>query len=506
MSSARSFHRLTPTSAATLAALVFMLWTIVGTSWFMRHYFGLVTLDQVLFHLQNGGLGHADSRLYWRALRCLGGVVGLTVLSFILLRRLKRAHRLPLMAALGLGAVLSVHATVSDPCQPEADGSDYLARHFVDPARVNWQVPVIKPDVLVVFVESLDQGYTRPRDTQAPLLPQLTRLQDAAQTLGRLHNLSGASWTLGGLFSAFCGVPLQPVGVMSRNSYDYTRHFYAGGHCLTDVLAERGWQVSFYGGASLAFAGKGHFLREHGVTRRFGSQQWQQAGLQVPARGWGLLDSDLAQQAWADMQRPRHADEARVSIVLTVDTHGPAGVRDPGCDTGEMRAADEDEDDLPVELMRGALRCTDRIVAQLVQRFVAQRDGRPKVVWVMGDHLNPAPLLNADLQPEPDGRTVFHALARYDANGRPLSVDDQRREFTHVDVLPTLAQAIGLSWAPQGHRLGLGVSLLAGGRPATLIERDGMAHVDGRLSCRSPLFQRLWLEAADRVAAWAPPA
>ncbi|PTT92428.1 hypothetical protein DBR42_01945, partial [Pelomonas sp. HMWF004] len=372
-----------------LAALVFMLWTVVGTSWFMRQYFGLVTLDQIVFHLEHGGLGEADTRLYWRALRCLAGVVGLTLLSLVLLTRLRRAHRLPLLAALGAGAVLSVHASVSDPCEPEADGGDYLARHFVDPGQVAWRAPASKPDVLIVFVESLDQSYTQPRPTQAPLLPELTRLQDDAQTLGQLHNLSGASWTLGGLFSALCGVPLQPVGVMSRNSYDYARRFYAGGHCLTDVLAEQGWQVSFYGGASLTFAGKGYFLQEHGVTRRFGAEQWRQAGLQVPTRGWGLLDSDLAQQAWADMQRPRRADEARVSMVLTVDTHGPAGARDPGCDTGAVRAADEDEDDVPVELMRGSLRCTDHVVAQLVQRFVGQRDGRPKVVWVMGDHLSP---------------------------------------------------------------------------------------------------------------------
>ncbi|WP_457418757.1 sulfatase-like hydrolase/transferase [Roseateles sp. P5_E7] len=499
MSAARLFPRpsprLTPPSAAALAVLLFMLWAIVGTSWFMRHYFGLVTPDQVLFHLQHGGLGEADSRLYWRALRCLAGVVGLALLSLLLLGRLRRPHRLPLLAALGVGAVLSVHATVSDPCVPEADGGDYLARHFVDPGRVTWQAPASKPDVLVVFVESLDQGYTQPRDTQAPLLPQLTRLQDDAQTLGQLHNLSGASWTLGGLFSALCGVPLQPVGVMSRQSYEYASHFYAGGHCLTDVLAEQGWQLSFYGGASLKFAGKGHFLQDHGVARRFGAEQWRQAGLPVPTQGWGLLDSDLARQAWADMQRPRRADEARMSVVLTVDTHGPAGARDRGCETASARAADEDEDDVPVELMRGALRCTDRAVAQLVQRFVAQRDGRPKVVWVMGDHLNPAPLLNADLQPAVGGRTVFHALERYDADGRLLPGADQQREFTHVDVLPTLAEAIGLRWAPQAHRLGLGVSLLAEDRPATLIESEGMAHVDGRLSCRSPLFQRLWLNA-----------
>jgi phosphoglycerol transferase len=290
-------------------------------------------------------------------------------------------------------------------------------------------------------------------------------------------------------------MPLQPVGVIGREAYEYARHFYAGGHCLTDLLAEQGWQISFYGGASLKFAGKGHFLQEHGVTRRFGSEQWRQAGVPVPEHGWGLLDSALTEQAWADMQRPRAPGEARVSMLLTVDTHGPAGARDRGCDTGAPRAADEDEDDVPTELMRGSLRCTDRVVARLVQRFVAQRDGRPKVVWIMGDHVSPAPLLDADLQPEAGGRTVFHALERYDADGRLLPGPGQRREFTHVDVLPTLAEAIGLRWAPQAHRLGLGVSLLAEQKLATLIESEGMSRVDGRLSCRSPLFQRLWLNA-----------
>lgn len=447
----------------------------------------------MLFHLQNGGLGEADTRMHLRALRCFGVVVGLTVVSVFLLQRLRRWHRLPLLALLGAGAVVSVNATVSDPCQPEPDGGDYLARHYVDPGQVRLQVPAVKPDVLVVFVESLDEDYTHPRATRAPLLPQLTRLQDDFQTLGELHNLSGASWTVGGMFSALCGVPLQPVGVMSHNSLEYSRHFFEGGRCLTDLLAAQGWDISFYGGASLKFAGKGRFLQDHGVARRFGAEQWRQMGLQVPSHGWGLLDSDLADQAWADMQRPRRDEEPRMSLVLTVDTHGPAGAHDTGCDTDQPRAADEAEDDVPVELMRGALRCTDRVVNRLVQRFVAQRDGRPKVVWVMGDHLNPEPLLNDDLQPSRDGRTVFHALARYDAEGRALPALDRQRNFTHVDILPTLAEAIGLNWAPQVHRLGLGISLLAEEQPHTLVERDGMELVNGRLSCRSPLFQRLWL-------------
>lgn len=483
---------LPPPRAVVLAALVLLLWAIVGTSWFLRTYLGLVTTDQVLYHLQNGGLDYADPRMLWRACRCLLAVLGLTLVSLFLLRRMQRWHGRALLALLGAGAVVSVNATVSDPCQPEPDGGDYLARHYVDPGRVDVQPPALKPDVLVVFVESLDEGYTRPREPHAALLPRLTRMQDDFQTLGELRNLSGASWTVGGMFSALCGLPLQPVGLMSHNSLEYSRGFFQGGQCLTDLLAAQGWEISFYGGASLKFAGKGRFLQDHHVARRFGAEQWQQRGVPVPVAGWGLLDSDLVEQAWADMQRPRQVDVPRMSLLLTVDTHGPSGAHDGGCLPGD----DADEDDEPADIMREALRCTDRVVARLVERFIAQRDGRPKVVWIMGDHLNPEPLLNGELQPEPHGRTVFHALARYDAQGRALPADDLQREFTHVDILPTLAEAIGLRWSSQPHRLGLGTSLLAGPGQATLAERDGMAVVNGRLSCRSPLFQRLWMKAA----------
>jgi phosphoglycerol transferase len=494
MPAALPLHPVPSSRRAWLVLLVFTLWAVVGVSWFMRHYFGLVTPDQVLFHLQHGGLGEADGRLQWRALRCLAGVVALTGLNLLLLGRLRHWPRWPLLGLLGAGAVVSVQATVADPCEPEPDGSDYLARHYVAPDRVHWAAPAVRPDVLLVFVESLDQAYTRPQDPAAALLPALARWQGEMQTLGQLRNLSGASWTMGGLFSALCGLPLQPVGVMSRNAFEYASRFFAGGSCLTDVLAAQGWQLSFYGGASLRFAGKGQFLQDHGVGRRFGAEQWRQAGVPVPPQGWGLLDSALVDQVLADVQRPAAGGAPQLRLVLTVNTHGPAGARENGCDTGPTRPADEDDDEQPAELMRGALRCTDRAVARLVQGFVAQRDGRPKVVWVMGDHLNPAPLLDDELQPlAAGGRAVFHALARYDAAGRLLPGADRQREFTHVDVLPTLAEAVGLRWSPQAHRLGLGVSLLAEAQPATLVERDGLARVDARLSCRSPFFQRLWL-------------
>lgn len=471
------------------AGLLLLLWAVVAASWFLRHYFGPVTLDQLLFHLEHGGLDHADPRMLKRGLRCLLAVLALTGLSLLVLHRLGRWMRRALWLVLGGGALVSVQATVTDPCQGLPDGGDYLAQHYVDPAGVQLQVPAVRPDVLVVFVESLDQDYTRTRTPEAPLLPQLTRLQDEFQTLGELRNLSGAAWTIGGLFTALCGLPLQPVGLLQHNGYEYGSRFFAGGRCLTDLLAAQGWEISFYGGASLKFAGKGRFLADHGVARRFGADEWRQRGVPVPKAGWGLLDSALTEEAWADMQRPRERGLPRMSLLLTVDTHGPMGAFDPGCPAEAPTAGRQ----VPAAVLRGALRCTDRVVARLVERFVAQRDGRPKVVWIMGDHLNPEPLLTEELVPASGGRSVFHALARYDAAGRALPMPDQQRQFTHVDVLPTLAEALGLRWAPQAHRLGLGVSLLADQPEPTLTEWLGLGTVNGRLSCRSPLYQRLWL-------------
>ncbi len=495
----------------TLGLLLLLL--VLSGSWYLRTYFGEVTPDQIFFHLQHGGLAYVDPRLLWRTLRWGLGVVMLAVLALWLLSKLSRSGRRWAWLGLGAAAAASVGATVSDPCLPGPSGADFLAQHYVDPAAQQWapaaESAAQRPDILVVFVESLDQAYTQPRDASKPLLPQLADLQRSFQTFGDLRNLSGAAWTVGGLFTALCGVPLGHVGLMSRNSLEYAEQFFRGGQCLTDVLAAQGWEAAYYGGASLRFAGKGQFLTDHSVHRRFGREQWHELGVPVPAKGWGLLDSELAERAWQDMNRPRASNVPRLTLLLTVNTHGPMGSHDRGCNAApthpattieatEDTAQAQDDDGIapqsPAALaqMREALRCTDAVIAKLVTRFAQQADGRPKVIWIMGDHLNPQPLLGSDLAAVSAHRTVFHALARFDGQGRLLAAVDSARQFSHVDVMPTLAEAAGLQWTPATHRLGLGSSLLAPLPVPTLVETHGFERANGHMSCPSPLFQRLW--------------
>jgi phosphoglycerol transferase len=466
--------------------LLFLLILLVSGSAFMRKYLGPVTPDQLLFHLQYGGLDYADPRMISRALRYLAGTLALTLLATWALRRLSLRLQRGLWLLLLGGAAFSVSATVDDPCDDEQ--ADAIAMRYVDPATQRFEQSEGAPDLLVVFIESLDERYAEPGLPQGAGLSELAAWRAHGRRFGEMRTLGGSSWTVGGLFSALCGVPLQPVGLMSRHALEYSTRFFDGGACLTDVLARQGWELSFYGGASLKFAGKGLFMAKHQVGRRFGREQWQERGVPVPGEGWGLLDAALTEQAWADMQRPRQGDQPRASLLLTVNTHGPSGAADPGCgqsDDGELSSDEQ---------MARALACTDHVVAQLARRFASQADGRRKLVWIMGDHIGPTPLLFEGTDEQWRQRTLFHALARFDGQGRPEPLPATRhRSFSHLDVLPTLAEALGLRWAPQSHRLGLGVSLLASGQPPTLLEQQGFERSNAQLACPSPLFHRLWV-------------
>jgi phosphoglycerol transferase len=482
---------------ALLPALLLLLLLVLLTgSWFVRTYYGPVSASQLLTHLQHGGIEQSEARMIARAWRWGIGTLMLGLLCWLGLCRLPSLARRGLWLLLGAGAAVSVGATVREDCAHGGEGPDFIAQHYVDPGqqRVVAGAPAARPDVLLVFVESLDAAYAQPADPARPLIPLLAHWSQDRQ-VGELINLRGLSFTMAGMFGTLCGLPLQPVGLMSRNSYEHAERFFAGGRCLTDLMAEQGWRISFFGGASLRFAGKGKFLAEHGVQRRFGREEWAARGLPMPADGWGLLDGALGAQVWQDMQsRSMRGDTApRMDIVLTVNTHGPAGAEDTDC------APLQDPPPEDAALMRLSLRCSDRVVHQLVQRFLSRADGRPKLVWVMGDHVAPVQLLGDELAPGARSRpVVFHAAVMQDAQGRQRSLLPQSsRSFSHFDVMATLAEAAGLSWQPVAHRLGMGVSLLARDEPRTLLESIGRAELDARLSCPSPLFQRLWLAASS---------
>lgn len=476
---------------SSLLAVLALL--VAAVAFYIRKHFGPVSTDQLLFHFQQGGMDHADPTLVWKAIRFLLLTGVLMAVLLWLLPRLRRAHRHSMVLLLLVWAGWSVSATLDMDCRQQGD--DYLGSHYQDPALAHFTPPAQQPDVLIVFFESLDEAYADPSIVGEKLVPQLDQWRsEHGASWGQMHNLRGATWTIGGMFAALCGVPLQSVGLMSHNRYELADRFFSKGLCLTDVLAQAGWEVSFYGGASPQFAGKGRFLAGHSVSRIFGKEVWMEQKQAVPDGRWGLPDGALLKLALQDMNRPRPDHKPRVHLLLTVNTHPPAGVRDADC---PLPAALQgvSEDDAAEPLMRHAYRCSDKLVAEFLRRYSQQADGRDKLVWLMGDHITQLNPLQAALEAgaKRQPRTVFHSLSRFDGQGRPVPLEQPRgRVLTHVDVFPTLLSAMGFRWTPAAGQLALGRSVLTPAAGATLAERDGFAPMDRALRCSSPRFQALW--------------
>lgn len=222
-----------PTSSCrrlTAAALSFTALLLIGALWFVRKHFGPVSWDQLVFHLQQGGVEVADPKLLRRAARWTLATLAIGVaLTWLILRADRRWHP-PFIAGLLVWAGYSFSATIKPGCQLGQE--DLLGTAYVDPAAVRFEAPAPadRPDVLIVFVESLDEAYAGSQAFGSLLTPRLGNWRELHGDLGELRNLTGANWTMGGLFTALCGLPLQSMGLVTRHSHEFASRFFGGTH------------------------------------------------------------------------------------------------------------------------------------------------------------------------------------------------------------------------------------------------------------------------------------
>lgn len=454
---------------------------------FLLKFFGPVSVDQILFHVQAGGMDHADPNLLRRAARYALAALLITGLAATLVHRSRARVGYLLLVASTASATVLVDRTLSDGCPGVAD-EGYIDEHYVRPTSL--VAPARPPDILIVFVESLEESY---RDTSVfgrNLIPGLDRWRSSAGMFGDFHGLQGASWTIAGVFATLCGLPLKPVGLQTGNHYEFGSRFFSAGLCLTDLLRQEGYTPAFYKGASLKFAGFEQFLGQHAVTDRFG---FDELVARNPAarreNDWGLNDGTLLDIALADVAHRRGDRKGPfLDMVLTVNTHPPVGVVEARCDEATGAAGRPDS-----ATRRAAYACTDTLVTGFLDRVASLGDGRERLVVVLGDHLAMRSAHDPELLRRDGERRVFLGMRRIAADGRqtPLAPAEPRA-FTHLDLLPTILAAAGYRW-PGGDRLALGTSLLGDrtGSP-TLAERDGVARLESALACRSRLFEALW--------------
>lgn len=324
-----------------------------------------------------------------------------------------------------------------------AEQPDYFGSMYIDPANVPLKHNQPK-NLVLIYVESLEGIYAIDDVVGKNLLSPLTRLEEKPGTFrfDALTQMGGTGWTIAGIVSSQCGVPLKMLSLFDGNKQgEQVSSFLPNATCLGDILSRNGYKNVFMRGASMEFAGTDKFLKSHGYTELYGREEWLDKGYQKHHfNSWGLYDDDLFYEARLKLNNLMQEDQLFNLTILTVDMHPPQGFISKECGRMGFRG------------FEGIIECTALQIADFID-FIEKNGWSEDIqVVVMGDHLA---FSGGPLNPKFDilssERSIFNLFLSEDE-----TLSKTRDLVTHFDIFPTILEFIGFH-IPHG-RLGLGYS------------------------------------------------
>ena len=306
---------------------------------FIRNQFGNVTFEQFLFHVHLGARGAitADPVLTWTFFRYMGAaLLAAAALGWWLSRRTGAPAGSAARLRRGLGiwlrgwryaAVVTV-AVLTAAWQTgfiqyarHQTAEDFYAGHFVDPRGVA-VTPRRPRNLLLVYVESLEQAYTRTDLFGLNLIRELDPALHGGVSF-EFVQMPGANFTIGGMVGTMCGIPLNAIGLFQGNQPGNNLDaFLPGALCLGDILHQAGYRNVYFNGANLEFSGLRNFVRTHGYDVAIGREDWLERGYTLEKmNGWGLYDDDLIQEAVVMLDSLMAGKQPFNLTISTMDTH-----------------------------------------------------------------------------------------------------------------------------------------------------------------------------------------
>ncbi len=448
----------------------------IGVSLWVRRTFGAITIDQLLSNLPGGGgEGAGGSELV-----VSGVVTGLVipvaivgVLALLVRRSLAslREHGvlhgarvvwlrvvagvLAVLVALAGGGLLGATVGLKDyvaALAQEARTGEGIANYYVAP-----EVPAGPPggaggqpqNLILIYLESIEDAFADDTLFEKNMLEPLQEATAGWDTIPELTQYDGGGWTMSGIVSTQCGIPLRSASALGTPTElnelgigSPVSSYLPGATCLGDVLAGAGYTNVFMGGADARFAGKGAFLRTHGTSEVKDLPYWQRLGETEVRDDWGLSDRRLFERARDTVTELAAAEEPFALTLLTLDTHEGPRVFEY-CDWDTETA------------MTAITYCSMQQVAGFVDFLEDEGVLEDTVVMVMGDHQKML-AEGASFWDELNGatgRTIFNRV------WSPEGVEIAATGIDQFSVYPTILELLGFELP--GHRGGIGVSAVA---------------------------------------------
>lgn len=442
---------------------------LTAIAYWIANNFGEPSLEQVLYHAQFGmdGLVDTDTALIKSFLKWCIALPASASLMLVLMEsslalflthgsthwlskpaRLANLHfvkvfywfinhRAPLYTLIASATYFCIQFSVTAFVHNQF-GKDYFAEHYVYPAKV--KVEAVKPKSLVlIYVESLEDTYKDPKIFGKDLVASLEHFNGVS--FGRFQQAPGTGWTIAGITSTQCGLPLKSVSLYDGNDQgENIKSFLPNAVCLGDILHNAGYYNVYMAGDALTFSGKGKFFEDHHYDEVYGREELKGNRTANDMNFWGLYDDDLLALVKAKLIK-LHAQNQPFNLTInTIDTHGPDGHFSKYCKAHGIKD------------FNGIVECTSNQVAELLVFMKQNKYFQDTNVVIMGDHLameNPV----YDKLKKVKERHVYNMLIS------TKRVIKNREDVLHFDMFPTILEFIGFK--VEGGKLGLGYTAIS---------------------------------------------
>ncbi len=471
---------------------------LASIAYWVATNFGNSTLEQILYHAQFGmeGLVNTDTTLVKSFITmCVALPVSISLLLILVeysialylihgakhwfskpmkvfnLHGLKLfywfiSHRAPLytliLCSIYFGLQFSITAFVHNQF-----GKDYFGEHYIYPEAI--KVELIKPKNLVlIYVESLEDTYRDQTIFGKNLLTSLDNLKGVS--FRGFKQAPGTNWTIAGITSTHCGLPLKNVSLYDGNNQgENIKSFLPSAICLGDVLHHAGYYNVYMGGDALTFSGKGKFFQDHHYDEVYGREELKNNLTADEMNYWGLYDDDLFALVKTKLKKLHAKSQPFNLTVTTIDTHGPDGHFSKYC---KSRGVTE---------FKGIVECTSDQVSSFIE-FMKKNDYlKDTNVVILGDHL----AMYNPVHKELDSAKERYIYNRFISN---KLITKNRENILHFDMFPTILEFIG--FRVEGGKLGLGFSAISQNidlPPASIYE-----DMNEDLLNKSDEYLRLW--------------
>ncbi len=245
-----------------------------------------------------------------------------------------------------------------------------------------YRTPYIKSNdrtsknLIFIYAESFERTYFD-EEIFPGLIKKLRTFESESISFTDIGRYPETGWTLAGMVSSQCGLPL--ITPSHGNSMSDMDSFLSGAVCMGDLLSQEGYYLTFMGGASLDFAGKGKFYKTHSFDEVLGRNELLPL---LPDKSyttnWGLYDDSLFEIAFEKYEKLSRSEQPFGLLLLTLDTHGSDNNFSRSCQGMEYGDGKNG--------MLNAVACSDFQIGNFIDRVRQSPNFNNTVIVVVSDH------------------------------------------------------------------------------------------------------------------------